>query len=488
MKISKTNAAQSGSLLLPTLFIAGIIGVALASYLTLAETQNVSIFRSQNWNTIMAVTEAGVEDGMQLINRYAGSFEPEDLYQWTNTTSGDGWANPSPNVYHVTRYVTNNAANSSTTTWYDVWIYNTNNMPAVVAEGNVPWTYQYAQSSLLQPIFAVVPGAGTTITTTTNAPPPDPTRKVCVQTHFDPLFVVAMAAKDKIDMNGNDVATDSFDSADWTKSNSGWYPSNAVWKTKANGHVCTDSVLMNSLDVGNANIKGTVRTGPGTNTIEIGSGGSVGDRPWVEGGYKGIKQGWSSTDFNVAFPDVADPKKSWLPAIQTNTTVDGVTYAYVISYGGNYLLPSLSAPLLVNAPAGSVVRIRCDGDVRLAGQDVIRVVPGVKVRWYQFGGTMDFTGQAYIDNQSGKAYNFYLFGLPTCTQINFGGNNSFYGGIYAPSANFRLGGGGNNTYDFVGASVTRTVQMNGHYNFHYDENLAKVGPGRGYIPVAWQEM
>jgi len=30
--------------------------------------------------------------------------------------------------------------------------------------------------------------------------------------------------------------------------------------------------------------------------------------------------------------------------------------------------------------------------------------------------------------------------------------------------------------------------MNGHYNFHYDENLRRVGPGRGYIPTNWKEV
>jgi hypothetical protein len=30
--------------------------------------------------------------------------------------------------------------------------------------------------------------------------------------------------------------------------------------------------------------------------------------------------------------------------------------------------------------------------------------------------------------------------------------------------------------------------MNGHFRFHYDENLARVGPSRGYIPVNWKEV
>jgi hypothetical protein len=59
--------------------------------------------------------------------------------------------------------------------------------------------------------------------------------------------------------------------------------------------------------------------------------------------------------------------------------------------------------------------------------------------------------------------------------------------IYAPDAAFSLGGGGNNNYDFVGGSVTKTVSINGHFNFHYDECL-KNGPAREYVITAWNEI
>jgi hypothetical protein len=60
--------------------------------------------------------------------------------------------------------------------------------------------------------------------------------------------------------------------------------------------------------------------------------------------------------------------------------------------------------------------------------------------------------------------------------------------IYAPNANFTMNGGGNSAYDFVGASITKTVTMNGHFKFHYDEALAKYGPSRGFVLTSWNEM
>src|SRR5207245_1806179 len=84
--------------------------------------------------------------------------------------------------------------------------------------------------------------------------------------------------------------------------------------------------------VGNANIKGNVRTGPGANTISIGSNGSVGDRPWVEGGTLGIETGHSSTDFNVIFPDVVLPVATFKNANAAGagtTAPDGLKYKYI---------------------------------------------------------------------------------------------------------------------------------------------------------------
>jgi hypothetical protein len=30
--------------------------------------------------------------------------------------------------------------------------------------------------------------------------------------------------------------------------------------------------------------------------------------------------------------------------------------------------------------------------------------------------------------------------------------------------------------------------MNGHFNFHYDENLGRSGPLRGFIATSWDEI
>ena len=91
-------------------------------------------------------------------------------------------------------------------------------------------------------------------------------------------------------------------------------------------------------------------------------------------------------------------------------------------------------------------------------------------------------------NATGNALNFEYFGLPSNTAFGLSANAAFVGIIYCPNAAFSLGGGGVNSYDFVGASVSKSIKMNGSFNFHYDENLRRIGPGRGYVATSWTEL
>jgi hypothetical protein len=91
-------------------------------------------------------------------------------------------------------------------------------------------------------------------------------------------------------------------------------------------------------------------------------------------------------------------------------------------------------------------------------------------------------------NEGGNATNFMYYGLPGNTDIKLAGNASFTGTIYAPEANLSLNGGGNDTTDFIGASVTATATLDGHFNFHYDESLSKSGPTSSYAIQTWNEI
>jgi hypothetical protein len=466
--------------MLVTLLIGAVIGATLAGYMVMTQNQNVSIFRSQTWNTSMAVTEAGIEDGLQLLNRFAGQFD--DLTTWTNYAAGDNWDNTNGvGVYHIHRTLDVNS--------YDVWITNNPTTPSLTAVANVPWNYQFNtnQYSMAGPatMFAA---AG--VSPTAQIPI---ARQVYVQTKKDPLFTVAMAALGQINIKGNNITTDSYDSGDpnFRDPVTGEYPLGQLSRTKAGGDICTDGILTDTLNIGNANIKGTVKTGPGVDTIEIGANGSVGDMAWVTNGNLGIQTGHSATDFNVIFPSVGLPIGAvFYSHSRDDVWIDGTKYEYAFLTSGDYYLPSgiVGGKGNIYVGTNANVRLRIDANVS-SSQDVFRLSPSNSIlQLFVVASSFVFSGSASIDNQSGHPERFYLFGLPTCTTISLGGNGGFYGCIYAPQADYSLGGGGSDTWDFIGASVTKTVTLNGHFNFHYDENLRNIGPSRGFIPTSWQEV
>jgi hypothetical protein len=474
--------AEAGSVLLVSLMITAILGLTLASYLLMAHQQNQSVMRSQTWNSAIVMSEAGVEDALAMINKFNSNFDK--LTNWSTSSSlyNDNWTDQGGGKYFVRRYLDQG--------YYDVYVINTNGKPRIRSIGHTPWTYNGGAGP--KQTYATVGTSSQTYG------PKMVTREVTVNTRIDPLFNVAMAALEKIDFNGRNVQTDSFDSGDPLFSDGGMYPALYPARQKDNGDVVTDLTIVNSLNVGNASIKGHAKTGP-NGTLAIGPNGSVGSKAWVESGKKGVEEGYFSDDMNVLFPPVQLPSSTWYGVSYyssavtiTNTIVTGGTaseyvaeYNWVINGNGDYYISDLSKPLHVTGHA----RLLILNKFALNGSsDRIVIAPtNSSLKMYVYCASAAIAGNGIV-NLSGFANNFYYFGLPTNTKLSFDGNASFTGVIYAPQADFSLGGGGNDVYDFVGASVSRSVKMNGHYNFHYDEALRNNGMGRGYIPTSWEEM
>jgi len=109
MKI-KTNKQPQGSMLLVTMLTAFIVGMALASYLTLVSVQNQSTLRSQSWNSAVPVMEAGVEEALTALQYYGT----------TNLASGGWTLNSYDGFYHTTSTLRN--GNSQNGYSYDVGI------------------------------------------------------------------------------------------------------------------------------------------------------------------------------------------------------------------------------------------------------------------------------------------------------------------------------------------------------------------------------
>jgi hypothetical protein len=304
-------------------------------------------------------------------------------------------------------------------------------------------------------------------------------RKVCVTTMRDPFFSKAMAAEGVINMNGRFILTDSFDSMDASASTLGKYDSA---KSKGNGDVASNGALIN---VNNAGIMGKVSTGPG-GTVELGSWASVGSKAWVTSLTLGIEPGYASDDMNVDFPPVELPTLA-LTGQTTYTTSSGSGKTLVGGVLGSpryFKLTDLSGKITVTGDV--VVYVPAGGSVSFTGQEGITLLAGANLKIYVGATTASIAGKGIIN--PGSALNVQYYGLPTNTGISISGNGGFIGSIYAPSANLTLGGGGTEISDFIGSCIVGTVTMNGHFKFHYDEALARIGPPRDYIGTSWAEM
>ena len=120
----------------------------------------------------------------------------------------------------------------------------------------------------------------------------------------------------------------------------------------------------------------------------------------------------------------------------------------------------------------------------MSGNSSITIGPGASLELYVGGANASI---ATLNNE-GNCGTFSYFGLPGNTSLAMSGNNTLLGSIYAPNANLSLSGGGNTITDFQGTCAVRGIQMNGHFNFHFDENLRRAGPIRGYQIYRWTEI
>jgi len=167
-------------------------------------------------------------------------------------------------------------------------------------------------------------------------------------------------------------------------------------------------------------------------------------------------------------------------ATYTTNAANTAPYYDIILGDGNYQLGTLSGSVLVKGNATLLVT----DSISISGQGGIFINSGASLSLYVSAPTVSIGGQGVINNNA-SATSFYYFGMPTNTKISLSGNAQFTGGIYAPNADFTLGGGGNDLYDFVGSIVTRSMTLNGHYNMHYDEALEQSGPVRIYVVTTW---
>lgn len=417
MRTQVTRREQGNTLVL-TLVMALTVGAVLSSYLGLIGSRYKVTLRSQCWNAAVPVAEAGIEEALTHLQ---ADLNNPGANGWTlGTISGQ-------QVYSKQRTFADGSYFSA-----NIYYGSSSNTPFIYSTGFIP--LPLSSSSY---VSRTVKATGTN----------------------QPLINLAFGAVNSIQMNGNGLASDSFNSSNPALSTNGQYDSS---KTSTNGNVAS---VYGPVGFGNHNIAGNLYLGP-TATTTVSS---------------GQVSGTIFTDFNVSFPDVVLPTTSWVAA--STSTVGGAT-VYDFKTSGDYYVNS-SNDILVEP--GITVRVRLDAASFSPANIHILSTNGTSgtLILYQVAGSASMSGNTTVD--SGRARNFWYYGLPGVTSVTYGGTSSFIGVIYAPEADLTLNGGGHGN-GLIGASITKSITMNGHYNFHFDEDLLSSGPSRGYVVTAWKEL
>jgi Tfp pilus assembly protein PilX len=434
------SANTSGSVLVVSLIIAVILGAMLVSFLGLAAYETVAINRSQDWNSAMAAAEAGVEEGLAMINVRANTGR--DLSGWTAEASQSGWTYLGDGVFSKMRVLGDIS--------YTVFITNKNNAPVIKSVGSV-----------------ALQGGGQL------------SRSVLVENSGGSYFLAAVLAKRGVTINGN-VTIDSFDSQDPAFSTDGSWD---ITKRKDGGNV--GSVMSNVVtaikESGKADIYGQLATGPGSGASVKGAA-SAGSLAWVGSGKTGVEPGWLRNDLNVSIPDAPPLQTSYYTSMPSPGDVTlsghGGTVYYLAT--SNYQMQSSNRLRIVD---GTVV-IHARSGMKLDAKASIEIDPGAKLIIYLGTENTQLNGQGVV-NKTGIASNCIIYGQNNCRQIEINGASTFVGYVYAPYADITLNGNA----DFIGAVVGDTFQIDGNMSLHYDESLRTPQEGTSvYRTLSWREV
>lgn len=505
MNTFPTNRRSGGALIL-ILIITGFVTLSLSTYFMLTQNGYLAAERSYAWNTALILAEAGLEDGLALVNKnqaIAGG-----LATWTATAvSADNWDTadqaayralynwPVTNgtIYHVRRSPDTNIG------YYDVYVHSglnaSNTGPTILSIGTVNRNAGRVANS----------GSNDMVTVEYKT---DAVRKLLIRTKADGGSGGSLSAITSVDFKGNNVTIDSFDSgdpyhSDWQTRMTylgtnfyGTYPTNPAalsgdpnpspllrFKRKDNAYVTS---IGNLIDSQNAKVYGFANTAPG-GTVSIGAQGSIGDVTWVPN--QGAQPGRVKNDMNVVYKDVVLPTNfnSAITVAKRTTAFNynGFAFDYVITNGGYYKITAqVSDSIYVR---GTNVFLHLPSGVKFTGNsDTLWLETNSNLTIYS-GADVVCGGNVGINNISQYAPAFALYGLPGCTSLKLGGNGNIVAFVYAPQADLELGGNGGNT-DAVGAFTVRSVKINGNMGFHYDEALKLTSPATSYVTSQWQEV
>ena len=453
-----TRRSTQGHVLVMVLVVVIICAIALVSYLTLVNSQNRAVARSQGWNSTVPVMEAGVEEALAHLNANADT---------AGGLSVDGWVRIG-DYYRMER--------SAGDSYYVVILTVTNPiLPVIESRGfcRMPILVQNGSS----PFFLAIGG------TTYNRPREGYIgRGVRIIARKNGSLGNAMLSKGRIDIGGS-VRVDSYNSCDPAYSSGGLYD-----PTKADdgGNIASNGQLVRSVSIGgDVEIKGHISTGPGGSIGTTGNNISIGSEEWVDGDRTGIEPGWDRNDMNANVPDAPVPPSGGF-ALPPGGWVGTTYYDHILTSGSGQTVYQVVGDLQLTSSekilvTGNVV-LKVNGDLQMTGSSAIEIATTGMLDMHVSGRNASIGGNGIV-NYTKDPLRFTYYGAPTNTRVDLGGTSAFYGTVYAPYADLNLAGGAL----IYGGIVSKAIRATGGFTLHYDACLAKGGQGR-YIVTTWDEM
>lgn len=423
MKIRPQNP-RSGGVLIVTLFVVMVIGIAVASYLTLVRNEATVVSRSQNWNSCIPVLEAGVEEAMAQIH-YCNNSTNLSSNSWTLGTNG---------YYNKTRAVGSDGSYCSIS-------IQPVSPPVIYCTGYVP------------------------VALSTNFI----SRQVRISTR-QTNGSGGMLAKGIIKISGGYF--DSYNSAAGYVA--GVHGTNAIAVSDTN---VSGAVQLS----GSAYIYGMAAVGAGGTVTTSGSA-AVGDTNW-NASHSGVETNWARNDANVQINSIGTPDySSWQSSVFILPgRVNGTNYTMVLTNNNYYYLGDLVASSQSAQPMCVVgnVNLYVSGKFTVSGSGFVYLAPGATFTLY-VGGTYTVSGGG-IMNSTQLPSSLTVYGLSTCTTATYSGSASFVGVLNAPFADFTDSG----SADAFGSFTAKTITISGGGNVHYDEAL---GAAAGTYVATWNEL
>lgn len=451
MKSRRAVGGRDGSTLIVTMLLAVAIMIVIEGLLSYLTSEYRMVHRTFSYGNAIYLAEAGIEEGIAGVNYGA------------NNWAANGWSSLNTTNYTKTTSNFSPAGSSSVVGNYVVNVYGpTNANPVVVCTG------------IVNAAYASVAGSSNT----------NVSRTIRATLGKRAIFQWGLLSQNQINLNGNSIYIDSFDSSDPNASNfdySKGYGQYDSAEKKDNGDVASNGGITNTISVGNADIYGHANTGSG-GTVSVGPNGFISALGQAQNGV--VDSNRVSHSMNVDLTPPALPS-----GFNSLANLGSMSGTWSFSGGGS--TPVDYTATSINLTGGNsitissgYVRLYVTQNINVSGSATIHVENGAKLEIYVLG-TTSIAGNG-VANENYYAMAFQLYGLGTGS-ISVSGNGQLSGVIYAPQSDVTFSGGGSSG-DVVGAVVGKTVTLGGHVNFHYDESLKNSGPSRGYTVVSWQEL